>query len=180
MQYELTRYGEEYLETSGARLDKIWEKAPVQKSKEGLTRIKRTSALDRLSKRVHILDKVKKGEHPIDTSFDFLKEGPRKERGKNALRKELDSMLKARLIREAPSSKDETVLLGSTPGWEQKIQYELGKRSASQITASQKEYEKHPPILYIVYFRDGSSTSGYGPISELAKKHPGAIKIEEA
>jgi len=34
---------------------------------------------------------------------------------------------------------------GMTPGWEQKIQYDLGHRHPSQITASQEEYEEPPP-----------------------------------
>lgn len=34
---------------------------------------------------------------------------------------------------------------GQTPGWEQKVQYDLGHRGAGAITASQEEYEKPPP-----------------------------------
>ena len=107
MTYELTESGKKYLETSGARLDKIWEKAPVEESRRGFTRIKRTSALDRLTKRSYILESIKRGDHPIEDAFDYLKPGYRKTRGRGALKKELASMLKAGLVREVASEGSE-------------------------------------------------------------------------
>lgn len=98
--YELTAYGMEYRETASARLNRMWESLPTQEKTEGMTRKKRTLAFDRLSKRIFILDSIYRGNHPIDDAFDYLKEGYRKERGKNALRKELDRMLKDNLVRE--------------------------------------------------------------------------------
>ena len=100
MEYELTTYGREYRETASARIDKMWETLPIEEKTEGMTRRKRTPAFDRLNKRVFILDSIHRGRHPIDDAFDYLKEGYRKERGKGALRKELDRMLRDNLVRE--------------------------------------------------------------------------------
>ncbi len=61
--------------------------------------------------------------------------------------KDLDAVIQEGLAREGGvAPEEEPVRQITTPGWEQKIQYNLGHRSASQITASQEEYEKSPPM----------------------------------
>lgn len=107
MAYELTRYGEEYLETAPQKLDELWERLPKEASKEGLTRIKRSTSFVRLNKRTHILSKIRSGEDPIESSFEFLPAGPKRTRARNALKKELDSMLRANLIEESSGREQE-------------------------------------------------------------------------
>jgi len=112
MEYELTRYGEEYLETGPAKIDKMWERLPKETTKQGLTRLKPSSAWARLNKRINILESISRGRDPIESSFDFLKPGPRKTRAQGSFRKELASMLKENLVREVSTEESEVTITG--------------------------------------------------------------------
>jgi len=110
MNYELTEYGREYLETAGERLDRMWDSLPKETTPEGLTRIKRSSSWDRLNKRITILNAIRGGLHPVVDSFSFLKEGPRKERAMISMGKALDLAIKDGLVR--PIKSKEVIIEG--------------------------------------------------------------------
>ena len=134
MEYELTRYGEEYLETGPARIQKRREISRSRHSKSG------DKTMYSLHRKLDILENVRIGVDPIVGSYDVMRESPSISRAQKARRKDLATMLKANLIRKVEVSN--TTALDRTSGWEQKIQYDLGHRSAQCITASQEEYEK--------------------------------------
>lgn len=102
MAYELTRYGEERLETLPARLEERREKLKPLGSRGAYD-----STFYKWNRQLFLLDKVRRGEEPLKDAFEGLKSGRRKALASEGLRKELASMLRASLIREVPSEGSE-------------------------------------------------------------------------
>ncbi len=95
MAYELTRYGEEKLETLPTEIETRREKLRPRGSKSPYD-----STFYKMTRQLFLLGQVRWGNEPLQDAFDFMKEGPRKVRASSGLRKELDHMLKVGLVRE--------------------------------------------------------------------------------
>ncbi len=100
MTYTLTRYGEEQLETLPRRIDALWEALPKVSTPQEGQRIVRSSTFMRLNKRLFLLERIRRGEHPIVGSYDFLSV-ERRARPHRAMQKELTWLIENNLVREA-------------------------------------------------------------------------------
>ena len=105
MGYELTRAGEEYFDKLPIKLGVAYEKFKASGASH-------SSSYRKMTTRVFLLGRIRRGEEPVEDSFPSPKgtggkrvalRGSRRIEGwKAPLRKELLSMLKAGLIKEAP------------------------------------------------------------------------------
>lgn len=103
MGYELTKYGEEYLETGYKRLEKRREELEQRSftGKRGGKRVPYDSAMYKLARRLEILGNIRRGQDPVG-SFEFLPENWKKRKAKaySTMQKELGSLVKANLVKE--------------------------------------------------------------------------------
>jgi len=129
MVYILTEKGIRYSESIPGKLE---EKIATAKSK-GIDP-SRISGWYKLARRATILSSISRGEEPIPSfSKRLTKLYPGKIKSSQvAFSKELQGMLKEGLV--------------ENPGWEQKIQVDLGQRHPGNVTASQEEYERPSPF----------------------------------
>jgi len=123
--YELTEKGEKYLDSLRERISsRYW----VLKSRNRMP----DPNWWELRRRELILRSIHTGKNP----FEHIKSGNL--RSEKSIRKSLERMTKSGLI-----SKYEGTI--SVPGWEQKIQVDLGMRHPGNVTVSQEEYEMKGP-----------------------------------